>query len=139
MAPGTRVVSNSFRMGDWTPDQVIGNEQGFFWVVPAKVAGKWALSTTKGAKASSLELTQKYQQVSGTLLIDGKSQAILTPTLSGDRLTFNFMDQSDQQRRAEVTVKGKSFAGNVLDKKAPYAPIGTLITLGTLSTLSTLS
>ena len=126
MAPGTRVVSNSFRMGDWTPDQVVGNDQGYFWIVPAKVAGKWALSSIKGAKASSLELTQKYQEVSGSLVIDGKSQPIVNPKLVGDRLTFNFMDQSDQQRVAELTVNGKSFAGHVQDKSAPYALTGTL-------------
>lgn len=126
MVYGTRVVSNSFRMGDCTPEQVIGNEQGFFRFVPAKVAGKWALSAIQDTKASGLELTQKYQQLSATLVFDGKSRTILEPTLLGNRLTFNFKDQSDQQRIAEVTVKGKRLAGNVLNKKALYALSGSL-------------
>ena len=46
MKPGTRVLSNTFSMGDWEPDQVIRvtNGTGYFWTVPAKVAGLWTLS-----------------------------------------------------------------------------------------------
>ena len=51
LKPGTRVVSNSFTMGDWAPDATfeVPAAQGcsnscckvLFWVVPAKVAGTW--------------------------------------------------------------------------------------------------
>ena len=45
MRPGTRVLSNTFSMGDWEPDQVIraGTNTGYFWTVPAQVAGTWWL------------------------------------------------------------------------------------------------
>src|SRR5262245_40730060 len=50
LRPGTRVVSNSFDMGDWTPDQTIqaGPEctswcRAHLWIVPAKVQGTWKL------------------------------------------------------------------------------------------------
>jgi tRNA G37 N-methylase Trm5 len=50
MKPGTRVVSNSFDMGDWEPDQTadVSDDcrsycRALYWVVPAKVAGTWKL------------------------------------------------------------------------------------------------
>jgi SAM-dependent methyltransferase len=68
MKPGTRVVSNTFDMGDWQPDETIraGGDctsycTGHFWVVPAKVEGDW--QTADG----ELKLTQKYQMISGSL------------------------------------------------------------------------
>ena len=45
MRPGTRVLSNTFSMGDWEPDQVIraGPHTGYFWTVPVTVAGQWSV------------------------------------------------------------------------------------------------
>jgi precorrin-6B methylase 2 len=70
MRPGTRVVSNTFDMGDWQPDQLIeseiGNTRGFLWIVPAKVNGEWTF--TDGARRSSFKLTleQRFQVVRST-------------------------------------------------------------------------
>ncbi len=38
LKPGTRVVSNSFDMGDWTPQttQQFGNFTVYFWTIPSK-------------------------------------------------------------------------------------------------------
>src|SRR5690606_33403197 len=52
MAPGTRVVSNSFDMSDWEPDDKVHVQEsdcnaycrGYKWIVPAKVEGTWALA-----------------------------------------------------------------------------------------------
>ena len=84
MAPGTRVVSNSFDMGDWPPDetaQVAGCEQwcrALMWIVPAKVEGRWNVGDQE------LTLTQQYQRISGTLggtpIADGR--------LNGREITF---------------------------------------------------
>jgi precorrin-6B methylase 2 len=70
MKPGTRVVSNSFTMGDWQADrtQNVSEKEGctayctaYLWIVPAKVEGKWKLPD------GELALTQTYQNVTGTL------------------------------------------------------------------------
>jgi ubiquinone/menaquinone biosynthesis C-methylase UbiE len=40
LKPGTRVVSNSFDMGDWKPDRVVRTSGGsviYFWTIPAKI------------------------------------------------------------------------------------------------------
>src|SRR5918999_1190027 len=53
MKPGTRVVSNSFTMGDWQADrtQNVSEKEGctayctaYLWIVPAKVEGRWKTS-----------------------------------------------------------------------------------------------
>jgi len=127
MAPGTRVVTNSFHMGDWAPDALIGNgyTQGYYWVVPGQAAGKWTIKGIEGSKAATLDVAQRYQQVGGTLSIDGKPQPILGPSLVGNRLKFSFIDLSGQSRTIDVTLKGNTFAGNVLENSPLYEISGT--------------
>lgn len=127
MAPGTRVVTNSFHMGDWEPDALIGNgyTQGYYWVVPGNAAGKWALKGIEGSKSASLNITQRYQRVGGTLTVDGKTQPILGPSLLGNRLKFSFVDHSGQSRVLDVTLNGNNFAGNVLENSPLYEVTGT--------------
>ena len=93
MKPGTRVVSNSFTMGDWEPDQTAEAEGctnyciAYMWTVPAKVAGHW--STSDG----ELELTQTFQFVEGTLTRNGSALPISDGRVNGDQLTFKAGDQ----------------------------------------------
>jgi len=70
MKPGTRVVSNSFTMGDWQADrtQNVSEKEGctayctaYLWIVPAKVEGKWKLPD------GELVLKQTYQTLTGSL------------------------------------------------------------------------
>jgi precorrin-6B methylase 2 len=86
MKPGTRVVSNSFTMGDWQADQTqnASEKEGcqsyctaYLWIVPAKVEGKWKLPS------GELALKQTYQNVTGTL---GSEQ--IKGTLRADEITF---------------------------------------------------
>ena len=78
MAPGTRIVSNSFRMGDWEPDETTRatKEEGctsfcsaYNWVVPVDIAGNWELDRTlsTGQPPGVLALAQTYQRLSGSL------------------------------------------------------------------------
>jgi precorrin-6B methylase 2 len=88
MKPGTRVVSNTFTMGDWKADQsqTLGEKEGctgyctaHLWIVPAKAEGKWRLPN------GELTLSQAFQSVSGTL----GGNPISDGTLRGDQITFN--------------------------------------------------
>jgi precorrin-6B methylase 2 len=90
MQPGTRVVSNSFTMGDWQADrtQNVTEKEGcsayctaYLWIVPAKVDGRW--KTGEG----ELLLKQTYQNVSGSLDRDGKNTPV-KGSLRGDQLTL---------------------------------------------------
>ena len=127
MAPGTRVATNSFNMGDWEPDQVIGNgyAQGYFWVVPGNAAGKWTIKGINGGQGDVLELSQQYQKVGGTLTIKGKAQPILGGKLTGNRLKFSFVDEGGQSRHFDVELKGNTMQGNVLEMSPLYEVSGT--------------
>ncbi len=128
MAPGTRIVTNSFNMGDWEPDDTVGTgyAQGYFWVVPGNAAGKWSLIGMEGSQQpATLEITQRYQRVGGVLNIYGKSQPILGAALSGNRLKFSFTDHSNQSRIVEVTLNGNEFSGHVLENSPLYSITGT--------------
>jgi hypothetical protein len=87
LKPGTRIVSNSFDMEDWKPDEdatVSGCDHwctAHLWIVPAKVGGTWKLPQ------GDLTLKQTFQMVSGTI----KSGNVITPVngqLNGDQITF---------------------------------------------------
>ena len=89
MKPGTRVVSNSFTMEDWSADETATVEEGctswctaLLWIVPAKVAGKWQLN------GGVLTLTQEFQMLSGSLTVNGKSLPISEAKMRGDQIAF---------------------------------------------------
>jgi hypothetical protein len=67
MKPGTRVVSHSFLMDDWEPDERSMTEDGsaYLWIVPAKVAGTWEFRESGGKGRFVAKLEQKFQQLSG--------------------------------------------------------------------------
>jgi hypothetical protein len=88
LKPGTRIVSNSFDMAEWKPDET-ANIAGcsswctaHLWIVPAKVGGVW--TTPQG----ELTLKQTFQIITGTL----KSGSVATPVtgkLNGDEIIFS--------------------------------------------------
>jgi precorrin-6B methylase 2 len=87
MKPGTRVVSNTFDMGDWAADATehLTDCQSFcrayLWIVPAQVDGVWQLGD------SELSIEQKYQTFTGKLTT-GNVVAPIKGRLDGDRITF---------------------------------------------------
>lgn len=93
MKPGTRVVSNTFEMGGWRPDEVVSvrEECDFFfckallWIVPAKVEGDWRLE--KNGATGTLSLKQQFQTFAGTMTIGGAVTPV-SGRLAGDALTF---------------------------------------------------
>ncbi|GAA4412742.1 SAM-dependent methyltransferase [Quisquiliibacterium transsilvanicum] len=79
LAPGARVVSHDWDMGDWrpdrsvtvpAPDKPVGPLQQstlHLWVIPARIAGGWRMETTDGAdraQALSLNFRQRFQDFS---------------------------------------------------------------------------
>jgi hypothetical protein len=89
MKPGTRVVSNTFNMGDWEADQIVEAKgectsycRAFLWIIPAKVEGTWQMGQ------SELTLQQKYQGITGTLKTGNVIAPIVDGKLNADRITF---------------------------------------------------
>jgi methyltransferase family protein len=88
LKPGTRIVSNSFDMGEWTADQTEKVEgctnwcTAYLWIVPAKVEGTWKLPQ------GELTLKQNFQMVSGTLKSSNNAQ-ITNGKLNGEQISFS--------------------------------------------------
>lgn len=91
LKPGTRIVSNTFTMGEWTADgQVNASDKegcqsycvGYLWIVPAKVAGTWKMPQ------GDLTLKQEFQMLSGHLAIGGKALPVSEGQVRGDRVKF---------------------------------------------------
>ena len=84
LKPGTRIVSNTFTMGDWTTDESVTLPKctswctAHLWIIPAKVEGTWRMGER------DLRLSQTYQMLKGTL--GGKP--IADARMSGDRISF---------------------------------------------------
>lgn len=98
MKPGTRIVSHAFDMGDWKPEvhENVNGRNVYFWIVPAKVGGKWQVD---GAQKMTLDLDQKYQFFTGKAEIGGKTVDITDGKLTGANITFK--------------VDGKTYTGKV--------------------------
>lgn len=113
MRPGTRVVSNTFGMGDWEPDQVIrvGSNTGYFWKVPAQVAGDWLVQGLDRRGPVRLALSQRYQRVGGTLTWGGKVQPLLGARIDGADLHFSFVTADGQLQAVQVRVQADTMAG----------------------------
>ena len=89
LKPGTRIVSNTFTMGEWQPDVEVTTEENsmswntaLMWIVPAKVEGIWKLGPDE------LNIRQEFQMVSGTLKHDNQLSDISEGKLKGDVITF---------------------------------------------------
>ena len=117
MRPGTRVVSHSFNMDDWEPDESasMDGRRAHFWVVPAKVDGTWNLEITGGGAAEKTELTfeQKYQKLEGTV---GLGAAVLgglrEPRLRGFSIAFAYVDGNSLRREFSGRVSGNRMEGS---------------------------
>ena len=91
LKPGTRVVSNTFTMGDWSADETatVANDAGcngswctaLLWIVPARVAGTWNLPQ------GELVLKQRFQVLTGTLRTAGRTLA-LQGKVRGEDIAF---------------------------------------------------
>ncbi|MBI2350771.1 MAG: class I SAM-dependent methyltransferase [Deltaproteobacteria bacterium] len=90
LKPGTRIVSNSFTMGEWKADETAEVSDGcsnwctaLLWIVPAKAQGAWQLPQ------GELTLKQEFQMLSGALKSGSNTTPITNGRLLGDQITFS--------------------------------------------------
>jgi SAM-dependent methyltransferase len=92
LKPGTRIVSNSFTMGEWEADQSVRTSDAegcttyctaLLWIVPAKVEGTW--QTPEG----EIAFKQAFQVIRGTLKPKAGGAAVMVDgRLNGDQISF---------------------------------------------------
>ena len=107
LKPGTRIVSNTFTMGEWEADQEVTTEENwnswntaYLWIIPAKVSGKWKLGT------GDLELTQEFQFIHGGLNTGGKSLTVTDGRLNGNLISFSVNNEKYSGTVGEKLMKG---------------------------------
>jgi len=114
LKPGTRIVSNSFTMGEWQHDRSVQATESegcqsyctaYLWIVPAKVEGSWKLPD------GELTIKQSFQMITGTLKAGGKSTAI-KGRLTGDQISFKAGDAQYRGRIGADGIKGTVKAGS---------------------------
>jgi precorrin-6B methylase 2 len=91
LKPGTRIVSNTFTMGDWAADEIarLTEAEGckssycmaLFWIVPARVAGIHKLPQ------GELILQQNFQMLSGSLRAEGRKSDV-EGRVRGEEISF---------------------------------------------------
>jgi SAM-dependent methyltransferase len=123
MKPGTRVVSHSFTMDDWRPDEQTEDGSAYFWVVPADVNGTWNFRSQNGDDRFTIRMKQLYQDVSGQ---SGGNQPLREARLRGDQISFAF-----EHAGAPVKVSGR-VAGNRIEATVTRGAASTMY-IGTRS------
>jgi SAM-dependent methyltransferase len=124
MKPGTRVVSHSFLMDDWRPDESSVSTDGaaYLWIVPANVSGKWTFKQQRGKDNFDVNLVQTFQKLSGTV---GKgTDDITNAEVHGNQVEMMF-SEGDVHTRLKGELKGDSIEAQVTrnDKTSTY--VGT--------------
>lgn len=138
LAPGTRIVSHDWDLGDWAPDRTwvlpapdkpIGREKLsrlHLWWVPAQASGLWC-----GSGGRRLALQQRFQQVDGrwieplqampppgaggTELRPGEQATAVQGRLQGHALTLQFADG----RSASVDLSRSADWRRAVDGRCP--------------------
>jgi SAM-dependent methyltransferase len=100
LAPGTRIVANTFGLPGWTPDSTVRMDDGcrswceaMLYIVPAQAQGSWRL------EGGSLALQQEHQALTGTLTAGDRTAPVENGVVRIDRITF--------------TVDGATYSGRV--------------------------
>lgn len=116
MRPGTRVVSNSFGLGDWEPDRTVrvpDQNPVFLWIVPARVAGEWTIDGLPEGGAATLRLDQSYQTVRGTLTGADRRAVPVTGRLQGTRLALDIGAETQARRRLQLETRDDGMRGTM--------------------------
>jgi SAM-dependent methyltransferase len=117
LEPGTKIVSHSFDMGDWTADEketITSNNMGngreiYFWIIPADVHGTWQWSSNDAE--FSMTINQKFQEITVDLTNKNEdSYTIEKAELRGKRLTIRGVN-GDQTYIFSGRVEGDNITG----------------------------
>ncbi len=114
LKPGTRIVSYSFRMGDWEPDIILGEDcqKIYLWTVPANVNGNWSL--TANEKSYKMQINQKYQEIEVFISENEIPLSVSNVVLSGARISFTLSNPKDGIKYSFIgSVTNDVISGNV--------------------------
>jgi SAM-dependent methyltransferase len=125
MKPGTRVVAHAFDMGDWQADETAtaAGATAYLWIVPAPVEGGWSVSFDAG-KTARLNLQQTFQNVGGSITLDGRTLPLLGARLRGEDLSFQFRGEGQSVTSFTGKVNGNRLSGTLSTDRSAQAVDG---------------
>jgi SAM-dependent methyltransferase len=121
LRPGTRIVSHSHTMGDWTPDdqRTVEGHDLYLFIVPANATGTWRWTDRTG-RETSLRVTQKFQQGECRMEAGKDPFTVKNCALRGDLLTFSSA-AGDRVLLFEGRIAGDVIRGQVRDSAGQRA------------------
>lgn len=95
LKPGTKLVSHSFSMSDWEPDESadVNEHSVYFWIVPAQLEGEWQWTT--GQNKFMMQAQQKFQKIKLDVTSGNSKLMVENAFLSGDKISFRIIDRSN--------------------------------------------
>ena len=124
LAPGTRIVSHDWDMGEWlpersvtldVPDKSIGRDKRstvHLWMVPAQVQGLWCTA------GGSLAITQRFQTFSATLSAMGAAAPVL---VFDGRIAADSLHAGAVAKDAAITLRAEGNALQITRFAGPAA------------------
>lgn len=111
LAPGTRITSHQFDLGDWEPDETVEVEgrKGYLWVVPAKVEGTWQVAIP--GQDFRVRLERRYQKLVASGERGGNSLHVLGARLRGAEIRFTTFDRDGASRSYSGRMEGERMVG----------------------------
>ena len=112
MRPGTRVVSHSFNMEDWEPDETssMDGRRAYLWIVPANVMGGWQVDM--GGERADLTLEQKFQKLDGHVQLGSIQAGLREARLRGFQISFAYVDNNGVRRDFNGRITGTRMEGS---------------------------
>src|SRR5262245_61745442 len=112
MRPGTRVVSHSFNMEDWDPDETssMDGRRAYLWIVPANVMGGWQVEM--GGERADLTLEQKFQKLDGHVQLGTIQAGLREARLRGFQISFAYVDNNGVRRDFNGRITGTKMEGS---------------------------
>jgi hypothetical protein len=101
-------------MGEWQPDETAtaSGATAYLWIVPAPVQGGWSVTFDAG-KTARLDLDQTFQNVGGTINLDGRTLPLLGARLRGEDLSFQFRGEGQSVTSFSGKVNGNRLSGTL--------------------------
>jgi hypothetical protein len=110
--PGTRVLTTTWKLGSWQPDETTGG--AYMWIVPARIGGAWQWDLTiEGTQVRYDSLIeQQFQVIEGVARAGDRREVLQDATLRGPAVSFNL----------EITLNGlgltkHAFSGQIVGEE----------------------
>jgi hypothetical protein len=112
LTAGTRLISNTFTMGEWAADETqrVTDDCEYWctallWIVPARAEGTWRLPQ------GELTLKQEFQKLSGSLESGSGTAPIADGRLRGNQISFGVAGAQYTGRVGANTILGTVTSG----------------------------